>query len=294
MKFSELYLNDSTAISFEIFPPNTDRGMRELQDRISRLVSLSPSLITVTYGAMGNTRERTLEIAAMIEDDFGIDTAHHLTCVGSNRNQINDILDQIKEKGIENIVALRGDAPKGYNSFVPTQGGYTHANELVEHIKTYGTFDIAVAGYPEKHIEAVDMDTDLANLKMKVDSGADVIITQLYYDNSDFYRFVDMCRSCGIRNPIIPGLMPILNIEQIKRITSMCGSRIPKQLLSALEKANGDQDRVHEIGIQHTSNQAIDLLNHGVDGIHFYVLNRYFHIAEIMDRIGPALSSSKV
>ena len=289
MKFSELYLNDSTAISFEIFPPNTDRGMMELQDRISRLVSLSPSLITVTYGAMGNTRERTLEIATMIKDDFGIDTAHHLTCVGSDRSQINDILDQIKGKGIQNIVALRGDPPKGYDSFVPTPNGYTHANELVEHIKNYGTFDVAVAGYPEKHIEAVDMETDLTNLKMKVDSGADVIITQLYYDNNDFYRFVDMCRSSGIRNPIIPGLMPILNIEQIKRITGMCGSRIPKNLLSQLEKANGDQDKVHEIGIEHTSNQAIDLLNYGVDGIHFYVLNRYFHIAEIMDRIGPAL-----
>ena len=146
-----------------------------------------------------------------------------------------------------------------------------------------------MAGYPEKHIEAPDFATDLQNLKRKVNNGADVIITQLYYDNSQFYRFVDHCRAVGIHQPIIPGLMPILGIEQIKRITSMCGATIPKLLLSQLEEAGNDIDKVHEIGISHTANQALDLLSHGVPGIHFYVLNQYFHIAEIMERIKSAL-----
>ena len=255
--------------------------MSELEEQMPKLISLEPSFITVTYGAMGNTQDRTLQIASRIKNEYHMETAHHLTCVGSNRDEITAKLESIRQHNIENIVALRGDPPQGETRFTPLKDGFGHANELVEHIKRAGGFSIAVAGYPETHIEAPDVATDLQNLKRKVESGADVVITQLYYDNRSFYDFLERCRAIGINQPIIPGLMPILGVEQIKRITSMCGATIPLDLLRQLEDAGDDLEAVHEIGIAHTTNQALDLLNQGIPGIHFYVLNRHFHIAEI-------------
>lgn len=289
MKIVDFYGNGHSAISFEIFPPRTSTGMAGLEERLPQLISLAPAFITVTYGALGTEQGRTLEIASRIKNDYGMETAHHLTCVGSSREELTRTIEEIRRHNIENIIALRGDPPRGDSLFVPPDDGYSHADQLVDHIHQLGGFGIGVAGYPEKHIEAPDFATDLQNLKRKVNNGADVIITQLYYDNSQFYRFVDHCRAEGIHQPIIPGLMPILGIEQIKRITSMCGATIPKLLLSQLEEAGNDIDKVHEIGISHTANQALDLLSHGVPGIHFYVLNQYFHIAEIMERIKSAL-----
>lgn len=263
--------------------------MLELEERLPRLIALGPSFITVTYGALGNTQERTLEIASLVKNKYGMETAHHLTCVGSSHSEITATLEEMRRHNIENIVALRGDPPQADGVFTPPKAGYSHANQLVEHIRSFGGFGVGVAGYPEKHQEASTVEADLYNLKRKVDSGADVVITQLYYDNRHFYRFVEQCRDIGIHQPIVPGLMPILGLEQIKRITGMCGASIPEQLLRNLEEAGDDRERVHEIGITHTANQARDLLNHGVPGIHFYVLNRHFHIAEIMDRIKPHL-----
>ena len=289
MRFSDFYADGRPAISFELFPPRTDRTLAELEERLPRLIDLGPSFMTVTYGALGSTRERTLEVAARIKQEYGMETAHHLTCVGSSRDEITDVLEEIRSHGIENIVALRGDPPRGETEFTPPEDGYGHGNELVEHISRIGGFSIAVAGYPEKHLEAPDFETDLRHLKRKVDSGADGVITQLFYDNSDFFSFADSCRAMGIQQPIVPGLMPILNVQQIKRITDMCGATIPDSLLEQLDGAEDDEERVHQIGIVHTANQAIDLLDRGVPGIHFYVLNRHFHIADIMERIQPAL-----
>ena len=289
MRFSELYKPGPPAISFELFPPRTDATLAELEKRLPRLIDLEPSLMTVTYGALGSTRERTLEIASRIKNEYGMEVAHHLTCVGANRVEIELLLDDIRKHNIENIVALRGDPPRGEAEFTPPKDGYSHGDQLVGHIARYGGFGIAVAGYPEKHTQAPDFETDLRNLKLKVDMGADVVITQLFYDNRDFYDFVEGCRAIGINRPIIPGLMPILNVDQIKRITGMCGATIPAGLLSRLEAARDDEQRVYEIGISHTADQALDLLHHGVQGIHFYVLNRHFQIAEIMERIRPAL-----
>ncbi len=289
MKFTELYDAGRPAISFELFPPRTDASMAELEERLPHLIALGPSHMTVTYGAMGSTRERTLEVASLIKNRLGMETAHHLTCVGATRDDIARLLDDIREQNIENIVALRGDPPRGESTFTPPADGYSHGNEIVEHVRRHGGFGIAVAGYPETHQEAPDTETDLRNLKRKVDSGADVIVTQLFYDNSDFYRFVERCRDAGISQPIVPGLMPILNVEQIKRITGMCGATIPAPLMRRLEEAGDDEAAVHEVGISHTAQQATDLLEQGVAGIHFYVLNRHFHIAEIMERIRPAL-----
>lgn len=290
MKFTEYYGNGYPVISFELFPPKTEKGMAELEGRLPRLISLGPSFITVTFGALGSTQERTLEIASRIRNVYGKEAAHHLTCVGLTREKIDETLAEIRSHSIDNIVALRGDPPQGQTEFKPPEGGFRYGNELVDHIRRFGDFGIAVAGYPEKHTEAPDFETDLRNLKRKVDAGADIVITQLFYDNRDFYRFVDCCRKIGIAVPIIPGLLPILNVEQIKRITGICGSTIPKELLLRLMEAGDNQQKVHEIGVNHTANQALDLLAQGVPGIHFYVLNQYFHIAEIMEKIRPALS----
>ena len=289
MKFFDFYGSGDPVISFEVFPPKTEKGLALLQARLPKLLALQPSFMTVTYGAMGSSRQHTLEIASRIRNEYRAETAHHLTCVGSTREEIDQILGQIRRHHIENVVALRGDPPQGQTQFKALEGGYSHASQLVEHIHAFGGFGIAVAGYPEKHIEAPDLETDLKYLKRKVDAGADVIITQLFYDNSHFYRFRERCRAIGIRQPIVPGLMPILKVGQIKRITQMCGSRIPDELLRQLDQASSHPERVRQIGVTHTTNQALDLLEHGIPGIHFYVLNEYFHIAEIMSHIQPAL-----
>ena len=289
MNFSDYYQRQPATISFELFPPRNDAGMAALQNRLPKLIALEPAFITVTYGAMGQTRTRTLEIASMLKTQYGIETAHHLTCVGTSITGLKDILDSIYSHGIDKIVALRGDPPSGQSHYTPPADTYRHAGDLVQAIREDGRFTIAVAGYPETHIEAPDPQTDLTHLKAKVDSGADAIITQLYYDNDAFYSFTNNCRSIGITQPIVAGLMPILDVQQIKRITQMCGATIPQTLLLQLERADGDPEQVHEIGIQHTADQAIDLLSHGVSGIHFYILNQYFHIAEIMNRISDSL-----
>lgn len=294
MRFRDFYGSSTPVVSFELFPPKTEQGLSKLEERIPKLISLQPSFLTVTYGALGSTRERTLELVSKIKNSYGKEVAHHLTCVGSTREDIHQLLENIRRENIENIVALRGDPPKGETEFRPPEGGYRYANQLVGHIQRFGGFGIAVAGYPEKHIEAPDFETDLRNLKRKVDLGADVVITQLFYDNRYFYEFVERCRVIGITKPIVPGLLPILNVQQIKRITGMCGAGIPKELHRQLVEAGQDQEKVHQIGIQHTVAQAVDLLKHGVVGIHFYVLNQYFHIAEIMERIGSALNRGRV
>ncbi len=267
--------------------------MRALETRLPDLTSLNPDFITVTYGAMGQTRGKTLEIASLIKKEYHIDTAHHLTCIGTPKTNLKEILDSIHSHGIDNIVALRGDPPFGESHYVPPENTYPHASDLVEAIRKDGRFGIAVAGYPETHSEATNSETDLKHLKTKANSGADAIITQLYYDNNSFYSFVANCRSIGITQPIVPGLMPILDVQQIKRITRMCGATIPSKLLRDLEAADGNQELVHQIGIQHTVEQALDLLSNGVQGIHFYVLNQYFHIAEIISRIHTALPATK-
>lgn len=285
MKIADLYRKHRPVISFEIFPPKTEAGLENLHRRLPRLIELEPSFISVTYGAMGSTRRKTLEIASLIKHEYGMETAHHLTCVGANRQEIDEILDQIEAQEIENIVALRGDPPRGESQFKAVEGGYSHACQLVDHIRSRDRFGIAVAGYPEKHLEAVDFPTDLGYLKKKVDAGADAVITQLFYENSFFWKFTDECRKLGIEKPLVAGLMPILSLGQIERITGMCGSSIPEDLHRALMEAEGDQEKECEVGIRHAVQQARELLEKGVQGLHFYVLNRCFHIEEIIRRL---------
>ena len=271
-------------ISFEVFPPKTDPAYDHLRSILPELVSLKPDYMTVTYGAFGSTRGRTLEIASMIQKDFGIPTACHLTCVGSSRDDINKILDEIQSAGIQNIVALRGDPPSGEMAFVKPADGFGNANELVAHIRSRhaNKFGIAVAGYPEKHVEAPNMQTDLANLARKVKAGADAVITQLFYNNADFFKFADSARALGVNVPIIPGLLPILSAKQIVRILGLCGSCLPDGLRKDLDAAGEDAQKAEEIGIRQCVTQARELIARGVPGIHFYGLNKSAHMTRIM------------
>ena len=286
MRFSEIYSSpDSPVISFEVFPPKTSRGMDSLREVLPRLVALEPAFMTVTYGAMGTTRIRTVEIASMIHNEFGLECACHLTCVGASSDQIDGQLEHIHGHGIENIVALRGDPPRGQESFQAVEGGFSYANELVSHIRSNGRFDIAVGGYPEKHIEAPDFETDLVNLARKVKSGADVVITQLFYDNEHFFRFREAAVEKGISCPIVPGLLPIQSLAQVEKIAGLCGAEVPAALQEALQEAGAEPEAVAAVGIDWCIEQSAGLLGAEVPGIHYYVLNR----ASIMEAVMAGL-----
>ncbi len=255
--------------------------MESLREVLPSLVALSPRFMTVTYGAMGTTRIRTVEIASMIHNEFELECACHLTCVGAHSDQVDAQLDHIHRHGIENIVALRGDPPRGQDSFQAVKGGFSYANELVEHIRSRGGFDIAVGGYPEKHVEAPDMETDLVHLARKVESGADVVITQLFYDNECFFRFLEEVRKRGVTCPVIPGLLPIHSQAQVEKIAGLCGAEIPAELQRRLEAAGDDSEAAAEVGVDWCIEQCSGLLEAGVEGIHYYVLNK----AGVMEKV---------
>lgn len=269
--------------------------MKNLEKVLNDLSALGPDFITVTYGAMGSTRERTLEIASLIKNRFGVETACHLTCVGASREGLDTMLSRIYDAGIENIVAIRGDIPSDDTESAGHPDGYKYGSDLVRHIRQFEErtlkrryFGIAVGGYPEKHNEAPDMETDIKNLKLKVDAGADIIITQLFFDNALYFDFVGRARAHGIKNPIVPGLMPILSVRQIERITSMCGATIPHGLKKKLEACGDDDEKARSIGIAQCIGQSKDLIECGAPGIHFYVLNKSEHMKEIISALPVA------
>ena len=285
-------------ISFEIFPPKTEGGMKNLEKVLKDLAALGPDFITVTYGAMGSTRERTLEIASLIKKRFGVETACHLTCVGASREGLDTMLSRIHDAGIENIVAIRGDVPSDGAESAGHPDGYKYGSDLVRHIRRFEEttlkrryFGIAVGGYPEKHAEAPDMETDIRNLKLKVDAGADIVITQLFFDNALYFDFVDRARAHGIKTPIVPGLMPILSVRQIERMTSMCGATIPPGLKKKLEACSDDDENARSIGIAQCVEQSKELIERGAPGIHFYVLNKSEHMKEIISALPQARST---
>lgn len=292
MKLAEIYKKQNPVFSFEFFPPKTEEGEKKLFETAHELKELGPHFISVTYGAMGNTRRNTLRIVSRIKHEIGIEAAAHLTCVGHTKDEIRDVLSEIKERGIENIVALRGDPPKGETEFKPVPNGFCYANELVGFIRSrpefYGTFSVAVAGYPEAHIECRDKVLDLEHLKRKVDAGADVIITQLFFDNRDFFDFVNRVRKAGIEVPVVAGIMPVTNGPQIQKFTQMCGSRIPKKLNDLINHYGDDQASVQKCGIEWATRQCKDLLEQGAAGIHFYTLNKSRATREIYCNLGLA------
>lgn len=275
MKFSEAFAADTFGLSFELFPPKTAAGEEVLYRHVAQLVEFEPDLITCTYGAGGSTRDKTLAIVSHIREQFGRSVAAHLTCVGSTTEQLRSYLAQADGLRIENIVALRGDPPTGQAHFEPAAGGLAHANELVALIRNeFPQFGVAVGGYPETHREAPSADEDLKNLRRKVDNGADVVFTQLFYDNGVFFRFRDRCHALGIAVPLVPGLLPVTNLAQIQKITSLCGAHVPAQFIRDLASRQDDPAGQFEVGIRFAIRQTQQLIDGGVPGIHFYVLNK--------------------
>ncbi len=283
MKFFDAYGPGRFGLSFELFPPKTPQGVANLFEHVVRLVEFRPSLITCTYGAGGSSQGMTLGVVSRIHREYRLPVAAHLTCVGRTTEQLREYLRAASDQGIENIVALRGDPPRGDSTFQPVPGGLRHANELVGLIRAeFPDFGIAVAGYPEKHPEAPSPEADLTNLKRKVDAGADVVVTQLFYDNADFFRFRDRCVALGIRVPIVPGLMPVTDLAKIQRFTSFCGAKLPAEFVSRLESVGDDNDAQLAIGVEYATRQTQALVDAGVPGIHFYVLNRSEAVAHVL------------
>lgn len=285
MKIRDILLKNKFTLSFEVFPPAREGKLDSLYSVIEELVKLNPNFISVTFGAGGNTRDMTIEIASRIKNHTDTEVLAHLTCVQATKDDTAGILDDFKKENIKNILALRGDPPKGENNFVKTEGGFGYANELVEFIKAYDDFCIGVAGYPECHIEAPSLDADITNLKRKVDAGADFVITQMFFNNDDFYRFRDMALARGINVPIIPGIFPIFSYKQISRIASLCGAKIPLKLHDKLYKVSETGGEVERYGTEYAIYQSKDLIKNGVSGLHFYSMNRSRHIMQIVQEL---------
>ncbi|MCA9197349.1 MAG: methylenetetrahydrofolate reductase [NAD(P)H] [Planctomycetales bacterium] len=279
------HFQDSFGLSFELFPPKTDAGLTSLFEHVSCLDAFSPSFYTCTYGAGGSTQGKTLEILKTVKQKFHRPVASHLTCVGATVDQLRTYLQSALDGGIDHLVALRGDPPQGQEAFQAVDGGLHYANELVSLIRSeFPQFGVAVAGYPEVHQEAPDAETDLQNLKRKVDAGADIVVTQLFYENQDFYSFQDRYHQIGITRPLVPGLLPVTNLAQIQRITSLCKAKLPQAFVDRLAEKD-DADWQFKVGVEFAIAQVEDLLAHGIPGIHFYVLNKSQATARILEAV---------
>ncbi len=272
MKISQL-LQDSPKFSFEFFPPKTQEGEKSLYETISNLRQLEPAFVSVTYGAGGSTREKTVDLVIRIKHELGIEPMAHLTCVNSSENEINSILSRLQKGGIENILALRGDIPQQEGHGI-RQETFHHSNELIRHIRKNYDFCLGAAAFPEGHKESKSLQEDTDCMKMKADAGADFFITQLFFDNRFYFELIERTRETGLNLPVIPGIMPITNVDQIERFTSLCGATIPEDLRRKLSSAGDDAAAAMDIGVTYAAEQCRELLKYGVPGIHFYTLNR--------------------
>lgn len=285
MRIAERLAHKRPVFSFEFFPPKTEKGERNLLRSLERLAPLEPDYVSVTYGAGGSTRTRTIELVSRIRRDFGIEAMAHLTCVGASKDELAAVVDRLGEAGVQNILALRGDPPKGETDFVPPADGFRYANELIAFVRDRGPFCVGGAFYPEVHPEAISPEDDLKRLVGKVDAGAEFLISQLFFDNSSYNAFVTKARASGISVPMIAGIMPVTNVKQIERFTQMCGASIPGTLHNVLHEAGDDPQEVFWTGVSYAARQCEQLLAprstdpyarapRGVEGIHFYTLNK--------------------
>ncbi|MCG3126395.1 MAG: 5,10-methylenetetrahydrofolate reductase [Phycisphaerae bacterium] len=274
MRIRELLSCGRPSISFEFFPPKNGGGFDQLRSTIAALAVLHPTFVSVTYGAGGSTRDRTIDLVTHLRRDYGIEAMAHLTCVGASRDELRGVLERLAAAEVENVLALRGDPPQGQAEFRPHAAGFAHANELAAFIRAGFNFCVGGACYPEKHVEAVSLEDDLARLKDKVKAGCEFLISQLFFDNQRFFDFVARARALGIGVPIIPGIMPITNVAQVERFTQMCGASIPEPLLGELRMRSDDPQAVLSLGVAHATAQCLELLQRGAPGIHFYTLNR--------------------
>jgi methylenetetrahydrofolate reductase (NADPH) len=280
MRIRQLLSSGRPSFSFEFFPPKTDEGQAILRRTIHSLHELSPTFVSMTYGAGGSTRDRTIDLVTEIKRDTDIEVLAHLTCVGATSHEVEGVLRQLEAVGIENVLALRGDPPIGQDGFTPTRGGFRYASELVAFLRRCYDFCIGGACYPEGHVECLgpdahrDLGQDLENLREKLDAGCEFLITQLFFDNQAYFDFVARAHKAGIGVPIIPGIMPITNFEQVQRFTRLCGASIPPALLEEMERLKDRPDAVLSLGVAYAAAQCLDLLQRGAPGIHFYTLNK--------------------
>lgn len=254
-------------------------------ETLDELKVYCPDYVSVTYGAGGSTRAFTEEITFEAKRTAGVEVMAHLTCVGQTKEEIHSVLERLDAEGVENIIALRGDPPRGTTEFVPIEGGFQHASDLLEHVKANFNFGVAAACYPEGHTESVDLATDLKYVKQKVDNGAEFLVTQLFYDNRHYFDFVERARAAGIEVPIIPGVLPVLNSGQVRRFTALSGSEIPPDLDKLLDKYADNENSARDMGVEYASAQVRELWDAGVPGVHFYVLNRSYSVSRILDNL---------
>ncbi len=266
--------SEEPVFSFEFFPPKTPAGEENLYEAIARLGPLDPAYVSVTYGAGGSTREKTIEIVSRIRDEFGLEAMAHFTCVSATTDELRGTLDRMAELGFDNVLALRGDPPAGQDEWTKTEGGLEYSRELVELIRGDYDFSIAAAAFPETHIHATSAEDDLRHLKAKVDAGVDFLVTQLFFDNAAYFEFVERARAIGIDVPIIPGILPITNIAQLDRITTLCGAVVSDSLRAELDARADEPEAVEDFGVAYSTLQCSELLAGGAPGIHFYTLNR--------------------
>jgi methylenetetrahydrofolate reductase (NADH) len=286
--FADAHRTRRPVVSFEFFPTKTPEGERTLVEKtIPALGQLKPDFCSVTYGAGGSTREKTLTIVHRIQRDQGLTAMAHMTCVNATREETAQVLEHARELGITNILALRGDPPGGVGEFQKTEGGFEFSYELVRFIKEMDAFSIGVAGFPEGHIAQTDgKHTDWRHLKHKIDQGADFVITQLFFNNRDYFEFRDYLTALGVKVPLVPGIIPILSAAQIKRFVALCGADIPSKLVSELDKRGDDDEAVLQFGIEYATAQCEELLREGVPGLHFYTLNKAKSTIAIVRNLG--------
>jgi methylenetetrahydrofolate reductase (NADPH) len=285
VKIRDLFRFQKQTFSFEFFPPKTQEDADELFARARELKPLGPSFISVTYGAGGSTRRNTIDLVCRLQAELGMLGMAHLTCVGHSQAELREVLTELKDRGVENVMCLRGDPPRGETAFVPAPDGFAYAAELVRLARSVGDFCIGVAGYPEAHPECPDKQLDLEHLRAKVECGADFVTTQLFFDSRDYFDFCARARRVGVRHRIIPGIMPITNYRQIVRFTQMCGATIPAVLHERLAPVADDPQAVLEIGVDWAWRQCEELLAGGAPGMHFYTMNRSLATQRIFARL---------
>lgn len=288
MNIPELFGQGRPVFSFEFFLPKPPEDVASFLGRVRELKALYPDFVTLTYGAGGSARSATVETAGRIKKEVGIETACHLTCISHTREEIAAILDRLKALDIDHLVALRGDPPQDGTALPESRRDFRHAADLVAFVGAKGGFRMAVAGYPEGHPECRDKALDVAHLAAKVSAGADWVITQVFFDNKDYFDFVRRARDAGVTVPIVPGIMPVTGYAQLKRFTSLCGASLPPELTAALEPVKEDAEAVIRVGIEQATRQCLGLLEGGAPGIHFYTLNRSRSTAAILANIRKA------
>lgn len=282
MRLNQLFQQKRPVVSHEVFPPKLDTPLETILEKLDRFASMSPDFISVTYGAGGSGKGRTIELARTIKRDHGVESMAHFTCVGHTVEQIDEMIAELQASGIENILALRGDPPRDQPDFDFSKNVFRYADELIAHIRSRADFCIAAAAYVEGHVDATRLSADLINLKRKVDAGVDFLITQLFFDNRRFHDFIERTRAMGITVPVTAGIMPVLRAEQIKRMASTCGASLPAALVLLMDRYGENPDDMRKAGIEYAAAQIRDLIGNGVDGIHLLTMNRPDETAEIL------------